>query len=161
MLRLGARPRARISILDHAARPLGSGAIELERIPVRGDDDQLVIAPEPFFAALASDGTAELAVDPGTYRVRVAPDVASGAPMARFDDVIVSRESSTLDFTLPPPGLLHLTVSSPEGRWLPDVAVELWTPDASGTPRLLGRGVTNTNGFLDAVLPHVPVGATP
>jgi hypothetical protein len=161
MLRLGARPRARISLVDHVARPVSGGALELERIPVRGDDDQLVIAPEPFFAAIASDGTAEVAVDPGTYRVRVAPGPDTGAPMARFDDVVISRESSVLDFVLPPPGLLHLTVSGPDGRWLPEVGVELWTPDTSGTPRLLGRSVTNTNGFLDAVVPHLQAGATP
>ncbi len=161
MLRLGARPRARISITDHAGRPLEAGDVELERIPVRGDDDQLVIAPEPFFVAVDTNGTAEVAVDPGTYRVRVAPPAGSGAPMVRFDDVVVSREAASLDLTLPPPGLLHLTVSSPDGSWLPDVAVELFTPDPSGTPRLLGRGMTNANGFLDAVVPHVPGDAAP
>jgi len=155
MIRLAARPVVRLNLFDFEGLPVTAGAVVFERVPSRGADDELVIAPEPFFAELNGDGQVELRVDPGTYDVRIAPDTLTGAPLTNVDGITVDSAGVDLAWTLPSPGLLHLTVAGPDGTWLPDATVELWTPSAERGPRLLGRGKTNANGFWDVLVPHV------
>jgi hypothetical protein len=145
----------RAQFVDFEGIPIIGGTASFERLPSRGPDDTLVIAPEPFITAIEPDGSVELLVDPGTYTVRVTPDIESGAPLHRIDGFEVPTDGVETIWALPAPALLHLTVAGPDGAWLPDAGVELWLPGDDGNPRLLGRGQTNANGFWDVQVPHI------
>jgi hypothetical protein len=155
MVQLQPRSRVRAQFVDFEGIPIIGGTASFERLPSRGPDDTLVIAPEPFITAIEPDGSVELLVDPGTYTVRVTPDIESGAPLHRIDGFEVPTDGVETIWALPAPALLHLTVAGPDGAWLPDAGVELWLPGDDGNPRLLGRGQTNANGFWDVQVPHI------
>lgn len=142
-------------ITDSFGLPVEAGTITLERRRDAQVGDALVIAPQPFEAAIGDDGVYMTAVDPGTYDVLVAPDPSTGAPHTFETEVVVGAEGLRFDLGLPPPGLLHLTVAGPDGSWIAGAQVELWIDDALGEPRLLSVDSTGEQGFVDVLVPHL------
>jgi hypothetical protein len=150
------RVPVRGTVRDAFGLPVDSGIVTLTRRPDWGDGWTLAIAPPPFETRII-DGVFEAFVDPGTYDLSVAPDLGTGAPNAIETGLEVSAEGLLHDLDLPPPGLLHLTVASPEGTWLPDTRVELYSTAPLGPPRLIALGTTGPQGFVDILIPHEPL----
>lgn len=155
-IELARRPLLEGRVIDAFGMPVSPGTLSLERDLSRLTGESLVIAPPELTVALDEDGAFSVAVDAGTWDVVVSPDPVTGAPNAHESDVEVGEDGLTIDLGLPPPGLLHLTVGGPDGPFLPDVTVELWLPSDDGEgPRLLARGTTTAQGFVDLLVPHV------
>jgi len=148
------RPTFSGRIVDAFGKPVGAGKLSLERRVVRAEGEILAIAPPPLAVPLGSDGTFVVQVDPGTWDLVIAPDPSTGAPHAHEAALEVGVDGLHLELDLPLPGLLHLTVAGPDGSYLPGVTVDLWLP-AKDRPRLLARGITGDNGFVDLLVPHV------
>jgi hypothetical protein len=151
---LGARPPLIGQVLDTFGNPVESGRLTFERRATWREGMSLVAAPAPFEVELGQDGLYATRVDPGVYDVTIAPDVSTGAPHSFETEVWVTEDGLRFDLSLPPPGLLHLTVASPEGSWLPGVRVELWADDDMGEPRLFALGTTGERGYVDMLVPH-------
>lgn len=154
-------PRIQLSghITDVLGQPVTEGTVTAFRRGDRAATDTLALVPPPFEAEIDADGRYHLALDPGVYDVWIAPALATDAPNTIVRGIEVPRIENpseaapmTRDVVLPPPGLLHLTVSEPDGRWLPDAAIELWIAD--GDERLvLARAMTGPTGFVDVLVP--------
>lgn len=153
-LTLSARPPLIGQVLDAFGEPVEAGRLTFERRVDWREGMSLVAAPAPFEVELGQDGLYATRVDPGVYDVTIAPDVSTGAPHHFETEVWVTEEGLRLDLELPPPGLLHLTVATPDGTWLPGVRVELWADDDMGQPRLFALGTTGARGFVDMLVPH-------
>lgn len=142
-------------VTDAFGLPVEAGVLTLERRVEWKEDQQLVIAPAPFEAQLGEDGAYVTWVDPGTYDLRVSPDLGTGAPNTFETGLVVGDEGLRFDLGLPLPGLLHLTVAGPSGAWIPGSEVELWADGDDGAPRLLAIGTTGERGFIDIIVPHL------
>lgn len=153
-LTLSARPPLIGQVLDAFGEPVEAGRLTFERRVSWREGMSLVAAPAPFEVELGLDGLYATRVDPGVYDVTIAPDVSTGAPHHFETEVWVTEEGLRLDLELPPPGLLHLTVATPDGAWLPGVRVELWADDDTGQPRLFALGTTGSRGYVDVLVPH-------
>lgn len=152
---LSPRPPLIGRVTDSFGNPIEWGRLTFERRVTWREGSSLVIAPPPFEVELGADGLYSTRVDPGVYDLTVAPDLATGAPHTFETGILVGPEGLRFDLELPPPGLLHLTVASPDGAWLPGVRVELWADDEAQTPRLFALGTTGERGFVDLLVPHV------
>lgn len=153
-LTLSARPPLIGQVLDAFGEPVESGRLTFERRVNWREGMSLVAAPAPFEVELGLDGLYATRVDPGVYDVTIAPDPETGAPHHFETEVWVTEEGLRFDVELPPPGLLHLTVATPDGTWLPGVRVELWADDDKGQPRLFALGTTGSRGYVDVLVPH-------
>ncbi len=146
-------------ITDVLGQPVSEGTVTAFRRSDRAATDTLALVPPPFEAAIEADGRYHLALDPGVYDLWIAPVLATDAPNAIVRGIEVPRIENpsqatpmTRDIVLPPPGLLHLTVAEPSGRWLPETMVELWIADA-GERLVLARALTGPTGFVDVLVP--------
>ncbi len=152
------RVPVRGNVRDTFGIPVESGVVTLTRRADWGEGWTLAIAPPPFETRI-TEGFFEAFVDPGTYDLSIAPDLGTSAPNAIETGVDIGAQGLTLDLDLPPSGLLHLTVASPDGFWLPDTRVELWSSSPLGAPHLIALGTTGPQGFVDILIPHEPPGS--
>lgn len=159
-IQLQERPLFSGRILDAFGAPVTAGTVTLDRDIAKQNGEKLVIAPPDVTLDLDADGGFEALLDPGQWDIIVAPDPETGAPNTHESDVEIGDEGLALDLGLAVPGLLHLTVGGPDGQFLPGVTVELWQPGAEAEkPRLLARGTTSAQGFVDLLVPHAAVDA--
>ncbi|MFO0750413.1 MAG: hypothetical protein U1F43_32795 [Myxococcota bacterium] len=159
-IQLAPRPTLSGHITDAFGMPVSPGTLTLARDIEKKEGEQLVIAPPDLTLDLDEDGGFTAQVDPGSWDLVIAPDPVTGAPNAHESDIEVGPDGLSLDVALPPPGLLHLTVGGPDGPFMPDVTVELWLPPVGSDvhPRLLARGTTTAQGFVDLLVPHLTTG---
>jgi hypothetical protein len=159
LITLSPRPLIVGRVLDAFGAPVEHGTLTLDKHVAWGEGWALAITPPPFETQLGEDGVFSARVDPGTYDAVIAPALETGAPSTSETGIEVGPDGLELDLSLPLPGLLHLTVSGPDGTWLPDVRVELWTP-AEGKARLFALGTTGERGFVDMLIPHAAPAAS-
>ncbi|TNE47048.1 MAG: carboxypeptidase regulatory-like domain-containing protein [Deltaproteobacteria bacterium] len=105
----------------------------------------------PFRTQLSrTDGTYEIALDPGYYDFVYVPPTDSGLARLIRSQVKVDNDSSQpyIQFDAILPQAKHVVgqVLGPDGLPLPNTTVELYS-HSNNTAQLLGRAITNSQGF--------------
>ncbi len=155
------RPTLTLDIADAYGAPVVDGVVEATRRPDAAEDQALTLSGFSVSADLDEGGVAVLALDSGTYDVRVEPSSSTGAPAMTMTGVVVA---ATTSFTvpLPEPGLALVTVVTAAGEALPNATVELYAaaPASQATagdrPPVLHEGVTDVEGAVGLLVPFVP-----
>ena len=108
----------------------------------------------PFRTKLSrTDGTYEIALDPGFYDFVYVPPTDSGLARLIRSKVEVNNDSSQpyiqFDAFLPQAKFLVGQVLGPDGLPLPNATIEMYShsKQTGQTSRLLGRAITNSQGF--------------
>jgi hypothetical protein len=163
-LRLPPRLPAGGTVVDATGLPVGDALVALVRIDCAAalPEASLAGATWSFEAVTGADGAFAVDVDPGCYRLSVAPAVGGGLPHhARV--VAVSDEERDLDVTLDPGALLAGLVVGPDGAPVPGAFVQAFSrvlPE-SGVAFALGDGLTSFDGAFAVVVPDLVAGVPP
>lgn len=155
------RPTLTLEIADAFGNPVIAGVVEATRRADPNSEQALTLPSFSVSPALDESGTVVLALDPGTYDVRVEPAPSTGAPAMTMTGVVVA-DDVMFTVPLPEPGLAQVTVLTPAGDALPNATVELYAA-ADGAlgattdrPPVLHEGVTDVDGRVGLLVPFVP-----
>lgn len=157
-LRLPPRLPAQGTVVDASGTAVADALVALVRVDCADalPEASLSGATWTFEATTGADGAFDAVVDPGCYRLSVAPATGSGQPRhARV--VEISEDDLTLDVTLDPGALLAGLVVGPDGAPVPGAFVQAFSrvlPE-SGVAFALGDGLTSFDGSFAIVVPDL------
>lgn len=159
-LALSARLELSGVVLDRSGEPIAGGTVHAHLRPAPPASPYGLSLSAAAFKGPIEDGAFSIGVDPGTYDLRIVPDLATGAPATLRLDVALEDDAS-IAIELPPPDLVHMTVAGPDSSLLAGVTVELFLRGGDGAPRLLAKGLTGEDGFVDLLVPHLSEPGSP
>ena len=145
--------RGKVRTADGA--PVSGGKVEARRSPA--SESSLPATVATFSAPIDTYGTFEVWLDPGQYDLRVRAD---NAPAKTLEGVDVSGPSDVA-VALPKPSVTQLTIVRPDGSPVANTSVELYLGIGGGGAEglegaeLLVEGITDVNGAVVLVVPHV------
>jgi hypothetical protein len=101
----------------------------------------------------AADGSFDLLLDPGTYRLQYEPTAGSASPLFTEDPVMVNG-SAGHDVTLPAGVLAEGVVKTADAAPAPGCEVRLYRRTEGSPPELRARARTGADGHFRIVLPQ-------
>jgi hypothetical protein len=139
-------------------RPVAEG--QVEAVPVacpqmEPPSTSAACMPRPAQVQAGDDGTFALALDPGSYTLRVTPVDGTRFPWVTQPLVVGTADMTLPTVQVPAPVVLSRTITSGSAA-AGNAIVRIFTQPDAGSPVELGRAVTDESGHFDAYLPPQP-----
>ena len=102
------------------------------------------------------DGAFATHLDPGTYQVSFVPSPQAQAPPYTWENVSITEDIPSIEFTLPPPGIFAMEVVDARGEPVMNCQVQVMAHDSAGEIGF-GSDYTGPTGTVVLPVPHEAV----